>query len=253
MQSMDFSSTNILVIGDIILDQYIYGTVTRTSPEANVPVVLQNSMNSNLGGAGNVAINLRSLGANTFLLGGIGSDKEGEKILSHLKESLQDYNKGILTSSSIPRIIKSIQKENIPYVVDPKVENFFAYKEATLFKPNLKELKSAFPDQTITTNSLRSISQVLREKIKSKYNLITLGGEGLFLDNKDEACLLPAKKIDKPDVCGAGDAVISLAALAIAKNMTIKEIAEWSNKAGFLACTKIGVHPILLDEFLNCH
>lgn len=74
-----FAQKKILVIGDIILDQYITGTVTRISPEAPVPVVLQQGApHYTLGGAANVANNLSSLGAQVTLVGRIGNDAEAQ-------------------------------------------------------------------------------------------------------------------------------------------------------------------------------
>lgn len=67
----------ILVVGDIILDEYLYGQATRISPEAPVPVVKFTGRSVNLGGAGNVAANIATLGGNVRLVGLIGSDAEG--------------------------------------------------------------------------------------------------------------------------------------------------------------------------------
>lgn len=312
MDAHSFSEIQVLVIGDIILDQYIYGSVTRRSPEADVPIIEQSSIHSNLGGAGNVALNIKSLGAEVLLIGGIGKDTEGDQLINLLENSsispeflittpnkctttktrvihnrehllrvdkedkspldtehenlllskikkaldtqsidviiLQDYNKGVLTKNSISRILNLIKEKNIPFVVDPKEENFFAYMGATLFKPNIKELQKAFPESTINTDTIKSISSNLRNKIKSHYNMITLGEKGLFLDESNNELIIPAHNINEPDVCGAGDAVISIAALSIAKKYDLNNIAMLSNKAGYLACTKIGVHPVAIEE-----
>ena len=76
----------ILVVGDLILDRYVYGKVERISPEAPVPVVEVEGEEFRLGGAGNVANNLASLGVDTFVTGVIGNDRGGDRILSMLKE-----------------------------------------------------------------------------------------------------------------------------------------------------------------------
>lgn len=71
--------TKILVIGDLILDEYLFGDVDRISPEAPIPIVhLQSQEDFRLGGAANVALNLSSLGAQVVLMGGIGQDLQGE-------------------------------------------------------------------------------------------------------------------------------------------------------------------------------
>ncbi|MDQ7037582.1 MAG: D-glycero-beta-D-manno-heptose-7-phosphate kinase [Aquificota bacterium] len=76
----------VLVVGDLILDRYLYGRVERISPEAPVPVVEVEKEEVRLGGAGNVASNLASLGAKTYIAGVVGEDRGGDLILSLLKE-----------------------------------------------------------------------------------------------------------------------------------------------------------------------
>ncbi len=80
------STTKVLVVGDIILDQYIYGETSRISPEAPVPVVRVKSMEERPGGAANVAINISSLGVNTQLLGITGKDEAARKLEALLGE-----------------------------------------------------------------------------------------------------------------------------------------------------------------------
>jgi len=88
----DFNDIKIIVVGDIILDSYISGDVNRISPEAPVPVLKANKRSYKLGGAANVAMNLKALGCNVKLLGLIGSDDAGEKIKELLKESNITYD-----------------------------------------------------------------------------------------------------------------------------------------------------------------
>ncbi|MEE9259257.1 MAG: D-glycero-beta-D-manno-heptose-7-phosphate kinase, partial [Nitrospinaceae bacterium] len=75
-----------LVAGDLILDEYIWGGVTRISPEAPVPILETKSENLALGGAANVANNLVALGCEVFLLGAIGQDEKGDRLLEVIKE-----------------------------------------------------------------------------------------------------------------------------------------------------------------------
>lgn len=81
-----FNNLNIAVIGDIMLDCYWEGKVDRISPEAPVPVVQLKSKTYRLGGAANVALNLKSLGVNAILFSSIGSDEAGEQVLSLMKQ-----------------------------------------------------------------------------------------------------------------------------------------------------------------------
>ncbi len=87
---LDFSNLKVLVIGDLMIDNYIIGTSNRMSPEAPVPVVLPNDKYSIAGGAANVAMNLSSLGAQVSCAGAIGDDIWGEKLKKILNEKMID-------------------------------------------------------------------------------------------------------------------------------------------------------------------
>jgi len=101
-----FSRKNILVIGDVILDRYIQGSVSRISPEAPVPVVLEKESFYTPGGAANVAHNLRGLSAKVTLVGRIGSDVEGSILKRQLaKEGVSV--RGIFTDKRLPTICKT--------------------------------------------------------------------------------------------------------------------------------------------------
>ncbi|UCD35007.1 MAG: D-glycero-beta-D-manno-heptose-7-phosphate kinase, partial [Nitrospiraceae bacterium] len=82
-----FDRTGILVIGDLMVDQYIWGKVKRISPEAPVPVVEVTEENLHLGGAANVASNITSLGGKVFVAGAIGSDDTGKVLVNKLAET----------------------------------------------------------------------------------------------------------------------------------------------------------------------
>jgi rfaE bifunctional protein kinase chain/domain len=101
-----FKKAKILVVGDLIWDEYIWGTVERISPEAPVPVVLQNRMSFMPGGAANVANNLRSLGARVTISGQIGNDAEGKMLLADLKKKGVN-NSGIMVNKNFPTIVKT--------------------------------------------------------------------------------------------------------------------------------------------------
>ena len=82
----EISKVRILVVGDIMLDRFIWGKVSRISPEAPVPVVVVDHENYLLGGAANVVNNIHSLGGKASLCGVVGDDEIGEKIISILKK-----------------------------------------------------------------------------------------------------------------------------------------------------------------------
>ncbi len=82
-----FNNSNVLIIGDVMVDTYLWGEAERISPEAPVPVVRSGKEENRLGGAANVALNIKSLGATPYLCSVIGSDTAGQKFQSLLKEN----------------------------------------------------------------------------------------------------------------------------------------------------------------------
>jgi len=101
-------SLKILVIGDLILDEYLFGNVDRISPEAPVPVVWVRKEKHALGGSGNVIQNLASLGVSSVVMGRVGNDAACQtlkSLLSEQKVSTNDF--ALLTSESLPTILKT--------------------------------------------------------------------------------------------------------------------------------------------------
>lgn len=100
-----FKDAKVLVIGDVMLDRYIFGDVERISPEAPVPVVQKKSEKFTLGGAANVANNLAALGAKVSLAGVVGNDWAKDMVLKLLQDKNIDAE-GLLPSESHPTIEK---------------------------------------------------------------------------------------------------------------------------------------------------
>jgi len=80
----NFSNVKVLVLGDVMLDRYWWGKVSRISPEAPVPIVNLESVSVTVGGAANVAANIVGLGANPFLVGVIGEDADADSVITNL-------------------------------------------------------------------------------------------------------------------------------------------------------------------------
>jgi D-glycero-beta-D-manno-heptose-7-phosphate kinase len=80
-----FSNLNVLIIGDVMIDSYMWGKVNRISPEAPVPIVAVQKKEKRLGGAANVALNIQAMGANPILCSVIGIDYEGQNFMDLLK------------------------------------------------------------------------------------------------------------------------------------------------------------------------
>lgn len=319
----EFSTKNIIVIGDVMIDTYIKGKVSRISPEAPVPVVKFETKEHRLGGAANVALNIKALGAKPYILSIVGEDDNAKlmeklindnhlstdglifssertttiktrvignnqqliridsedakniskglefTIIDRLKDIaakdqidaiiLQDYNKGVLTQTVIEDVIEFANSNNIPTAVDPKKENFLAYKNVSLFKPNLKELKEGldveFEFSIDNKDAFKNAIIKLKEEINPKYTFITLSEHGVYINEDENDHFIPAHLRSIADVSGAGDTVISVAALCLACGLKPELIAEISNLAGGLVCEKVGVISIdkeqLMQETLN--
>ncbi len=101
-----FVDRNVLVVGDIMLDTYLWGDINRVSPEAPVPIVEVNKIEHNPGGAANVALNLASLGCQVSLIGLIGKDAEGT-ILKNLLDLHNIICTDLVVSESWPTTVKS--------------------------------------------------------------------------------------------------------------------------------------------------
>ncbi len=83
----DFADRKVLIIGDVMLDEYIHGVVERISPEAPVPIVVEQRREHRLGGAANVAANLRGLHAHPYMLSVIGDDEAGRQLQHRLENN----------------------------------------------------------------------------------------------------------------------------------------------------------------------
>jgi D-beta-D-heptose 7-phosphate kinase/D-beta-D-heptose 1-phosphate adenosyltransferase len=101
-----FKNTGILVIGDLMVDQYVWGKVKRISPEAPVPVVEVTDENLLLGGAANVAHNILSLGGKVYIAGTVGSDDTGKILINKFRETGIDTD-GIVIDKDRPTTVKT--------------------------------------------------------------------------------------------------------------------------------------------------
>ena len=165
---------------------------------------------------------------------------------------LQDYNKGVLTSSLIEKVIKLANDNNVIITVDPKFTNFFSYENVTVFKPNRKETEDVLGIRFETAEDLKKAGEVLLNKLSVKYVLLTLGEEGIVLFEKGkEFKQIPTKARKVADVSGAGDTVISTLTMALTSGATIEESAYLANYAGGLVCEEVGIVPIEIDHLFN--
>jgi rfaE bifunctional protein kinase chain/domain len=311
----DFSQKTVLLIGDGMIDAYMWGSVSRQSPEAPVPVVDVYQKETRLGGAGNVAKNLAALGARTIFCGFVGDDENGlvfKELLSknNLEETglfevkgrpttvktrviaqdkhvlrvdeevtdelpnysafiarilriiesqkvdvilFQDYDKGVINAEVINAVVRLAKLKNIPTVVDPKKRNFMAYKGVSFFKPNLKEIKEGLhvDFNVYDKNDLQQTVQKLRDALQADMVLLTLSEHGVYIQHPAGEKHWPAFKRKIIDVSGAGDTVVSVAALALAGGCSPEQVALLANLAGGLVCEEVGVVPINKQLFFD--
>ncbi|MEJ6615924.1 MAG: bifunctional ADP-heptose synthase [Crocinitomicaceae bacterium] len=311
----EFTQKRILVLGDVMIDAYMRGSVTRVSPEAPVPIINLKKTEDRLGGAANVALNLMALGAEPILCAVIGNDKGGETFssllqirnltsegivksgnrittvktrvignhqqllriddeqtndLTNAEENeliekvkqiiaseidaiiIEDYNKGLLTKRVIESVIQLANDNHIIIAVDPKKNNFFTYKNVTLFKPNLKELKEGLNTQFDFANDRDKFEKAihkLEDKLQNKISFVTLSEYGVYIKGGNNQHYIDAHHRNISDVSGAGDTVISVATLCLTVGMDIDEIAEIANISGGLVCEISGVVPIDKERF----
>jgi len=312
-----FKGKKTLIVGDVMIDNYLIGQMERISPESPVPIVDITYQENRLGGAGNVALNMKLLGAEPILCSIMGNDDQRQVISSLLSKRgisesgihysnqrtttvktrilsrnqqilrfdkevkhflndrdeealldilgiqinqgpdvivIQDYNKGILTEKIIDFIISTANKMEIPVAVDPKKTHFAKYNGVTLFKPNLTELTEGLKiDKSIETDDdLHQLAERLRIEMPHKISMITLSEKGLYISSgNDEFHVIPSKIRNVADVSGAGDTVISIAALCLANNTDLYSLAYLSNLGGGLVCEEAGVVPLTREKLLQ--
>ncbi|MBU0558670.1 MAG: D-glycero-beta-D-manno-heptose-7-phosphate kinase [Bacteroidetes bacterium] len=165
---------------------------------------------------------------------------------------IQDYNKGVLSEELISDIISICNSKKKIITVDPKFDNFFEYKDVTVFKPNRKETEDALKIKLDSPEKISFAGDELIKNLNSKYLLLTLGEEGIALFEKDKPIRKVATKARKvADVSGAGDTVISTLTIALTAGANIAEAAYLANFAGGLVCEEIGIVPIDVDKLFT--
>lgn len=164
----------------------------------------------------------------------------------------EDYDKGNLSEQVIKSVVELCNSKNIPTTVDPKKRNFLHYKNVSLFKPNLKELKEGLNIDLNPKNKSEIEAAVLQlnQLLNNRNTFITLSENGVYITDHKNNHHEPAHVRNISDVSGAGDTVISVASLCLALQIPIQQVAALANLAGGLVCEKVGVVPVNKDELL---
>ena len=309
-----FSRIKVLVIGDIMMDRFIWGKVSRISPEAHVPVVVVEKETFLLGGAANVVNNIHSLGGRVTLCGVVGDDEMGQRIIKELTEMgigidgvfveqgrqttvktrvvahqqqlvridrettdptkgatlgnlsgflkvnisgfdgiiLSDYGKGLLTGDLIRTAIRRAKDARKLIMVDPKMNNFFSYKGATVVTPNTAEASAALGIPITDLSSLRKVGKVLLRRLRCDVLIITRGDEGMAVfEPHREPFLVPTVAKEVFDVTGAGDTVIGTMTLALGAGAQVIDAARLANYAAGIVVGKVGTATVNRQELIR--
>jgi D-beta-D-heptose 7-phosphate kinase/D-beta-D-heptose 1-phosphate adenosyltransferase len=253
-----WQKARILVVGDPMVDVYHFGHVDRLSPEAPVPVFVQDRQESRPGGAANVTENLQMLSVNwdsffpteqwtekhRYMVGNhqllrVDNDRRhnpGQEV-PNLKGVdaivLSDYDKGWLSSQLCVNVIHHANVVGIPVVVDPKGTNWTKYQGCTVICPNTVE--ATHPD-------LPMFRTILAKE----------GPKGLKLIIKGEKFKhFPATAKAVFDVTGAGDTVVAVVACALAAKASLEDAAILANLAAGHVVGQVGTSTCSVERLID--
>lgn len=302
----NFGTAKIMIIGDVMLDQYWHGDTSRISPESPVPVVHVKRVVERPGGAANVALGVAALGAQASLLGLVGADSAAHtlstllttagvkhqlkslpehetitklRVLSRHQQMirldtekpfvdvealvtlekkyikaledvnlviLSDYGKGTLSQSA--KLIATARAKSITVIVDPKSNDYSAYRGASIVTPNLKEFE-AVAGSCPTLDILVEKARHLLSKYQIEALVITRGEHGLsVITANGEATHVPSIVREVHDVTGAGDTVIAVLGVALASGLDLVSAATLGNIAAGIAVGKLGAATVSVSE-----
>ena len=282
----DIENIHIFVIGDIMLDRYVIGSVERISPEAPVPVVDIKKEEHTLGGSGNVVNNLIKLGCRVTCCGTIGNDIAGNLITQLLaKNKVND--KLIITpkpTTQKTRVIAEngnqllrIDRENrdpylwtntahfhIPDDVDIIIVSDYAkgmitpqmmsmikeYNKRIIIDPKPSN-KSLYDGAYLITPNKKEFHEMDALTCNCNYILKTLGKDGmdLYYSKSHRPIHIEGQEVPVFNVSGAGDTVVAVMALTLSIGYNIETCAQIANKCAHIVVTKPGTAPILRNEF----
>lgn len=189
----------------------------------------------------------------------IGDDVKG-RVISALEACadlrgiiLEDYDKGLLSTSLIAEITHMARRRGVPVFVDPKRRQFFSYHHCTVFKPNRKEITDAMGVPVRTMSDVEHAARELLNRLQCQSVLVTLGAEGMMLvEQVGPARSVPTRARKVADVSGAGDTTIATLAAMVCAGASISEAAALANIAAGYVVGEPGIvaitDQILLSE-----
>lgn len=211
MKSLEkFSDVKILVIGDLMLDRYWWGNVTRISPEAPVPVVHLQKNTIAVGGAANVAANIAGLGAIPILIGIVGNDEEAKSLCDGLKKA-QVSDEHLFYSGNRPTIVKTRVIAHSQQIVriDQEIVKNIDEEEQELVLVKILQLLDEVQVVVLSDYAKGFLTDKLLSKVISEANL---KGKLVLVDPKGKdylkykgATLLTPNKKEAAEACKIDD------------------------------------------------
>jgi D-glycero-beta-D-manno-heptose-7-phosphate kinase len=274
-----FANKRVLVIGDMVADEYLIGRPTRIAREAPVLILELNEERTIPGGAANVAVNARALGAEVFLAGVVGDDLPGQRLRRAIAD-LEMHQEGLVTDAHRPTSTKTrilagspqivqqhivridrvdtseIEQPGKGYICDyiqhilPSVVvdshgSLFRFQGVTALTPNQPEAELTLGRAITSQADLEEAGQQLLARSYARSVLITRGGEGMSLFEIDKPPLhLPVHQLDHGievvDTNGAGDTVAATFTLALTAGASFAQSAFLANAAAALVVRRLG-------------
>jgi len=258
MNTQQHKKFTILLIGDSCIDEYVYGSVDRLSPEAPVPVIKLKNKISVPGMAANVKLNLQQLNCDIdFITNDVTNLKVryiDQRSLQHLLRVdsdphippwnrklpfpivdydavvISDYNKGFLTYDLIESIIADAN--GIPVFIDTKKQDLARFSAGWSFiKINEYEY-----------NNRHSQPENL---------IVTIGSEGAMLKLYDKEIIFPTSKVNMVDVCGCGDTFLSALCYQYLVSKDLQDAIKFANKAASITVQHRGNYAPTLNDIEN--
>ncbi|MHA2085379.1 MAG: bifunctional heptose 7-phosphate kinase/heptose 1-phosphate adenyltransferase [Candidatus Thorarchaeota archaeon] len=274
----------VLLIGDLMMDEYVYGEAAGISPEAPVMIVKVKNREIRSGGAGNVKANLEALGAEVDFLcneqllcrkqrivvqGQQVLRIDGDHYVEHFNRSraeieervemadivmVSDYGKGVVSEQLMMKVGDAVVKYGKKLLIDPYHDrHYYCSKGVTLIKPNLVEIDSIKLEYPRRHLPVKVKMMKYMEAAAAENCLVTMGAKGmLFMDRKkywDNPLRVEAERNEVVDITGAGDTVFAVLGVIWAqKNFSKRTSIEYANRAAGIAVSRFGCATVTKRE-----
>jgi D-glycero-beta-D-manno-heptose-7-phosphate kinase len=160
----------------------------------------------------------------------------------------EDYNKGLLTTKVIRKIIAVAKAKKKIIAVDPKFHNFFEFKGVTVMKPNMKEVTEALGPEAVGQD-FEVIGTKVMKRLQCKSVVLTRSEHGMTIFEPGKSSqTIPTVAREVYDVSGAGDTVIATLTLALTAGATLLQAATLANYAAGIEVEKLGVATVSAEE-----